>query len=152
MKLSILLLYMRLFKSSPYHVVFYVVGAYAVIWFIGSFVTSIFQCQPIRNNWDTLQACTSIDRNAFLIWNAITNIIGDVLVLISPIPIVWKLHNSWAKKALISCVFMLGALYVSIELLSSREPMDPNIKEKGVRCEHNSGLLGHQICGVRRYM
>lgn len=111
-KLSILLLYLRIFKSSRYHVVFYLVGAYAVMWCIGSLAVSIFLSRPMCYRRYPFEPATCINRRAFIIGYAITNIIGDVLVLISPIPIVWKLHTSTGKKVMISGIFLLGTLYV----------------------------------------
>jgi hypothetical protein len=53
-----------------------------------------------------------VDDNKFFNGNSIPNIITDALVVILPIPYVWKLQLATPQKLAIVFIFALGALYV----------------------------------------
>lgn len=50
-------------------------------------------------------------RKAF-VGNAVPNIVTDAAILAMPMGQVWKLQVRLAQKITISCIFLLGCLYV----------------------------------------
>jgi hypothetical protein len=87
-----------------------VVAAIVVGWMISVTIVQIFTCNPVAGAW--LQTITKkcINQNAFYYGNAISNLITDVILLVMPLPMIWKLNMSMRKKINVSLLFILGGL------------------------------------------
>lgn len=110
-KISILLLYWRLFPTRAFRVLVGLVGAVVTAWFVEVFFVTIFQCTPVSKFWDKAQPGTCLDlRGAFSKINAVPNIGVDVVLLIMPIRMVYGLHLGLKDKITVSGVFALGGL------------------------------------------
>lgn len=74
-----------------------------------------FACTPIAGNYDIALAATAkcIDKKSFYMGASIPNVITDVVLVIMPIPYVWKLHAPVAQRIVLAGIFALGA-FVSI--------------------------------------
>ena len=79
-----------------------------VLFYIGSITTTLVTCRPIRYNWDkTIQGhCGSLGDAE--IAAAAINMILDVIIVLLPLPIVWRLHMPTLKKIGVSVTFALG--------------------------------------------
>lgn len=109
-KLSILALYLRIFGSSRYRIVFYLVGLYVVAYWAAIFVINFTMCRPVSYLWNKNQSGTCVNLYALYLSISVLNLVGDVLVLASPWPIVWKLQASRTRKLIITGIFLLGSL------------------------------------------
>lgn len=113
-KISLLLLYHRLFSvNKPFRIALFAAGALVVIWWTASFWDTIFQCVPVQASWDKSiknARCQRI-RDAAL-GTGISNLILDLVFLLLPVPMVWRLHVSRRVKVSLTGIFLLGALYV----------------------------------------
>jgi hypothetical protein len=110
-KLSILATYNRLFSvDRNFQRVTIGVAAIVVGWMISVTLVQIFTCNPIPGAW--LQTITKkcIDQTAFYYGNAISNVITDFILLIMPMPMIWKLNMSTSKKVNVTMLFILGGL------------------------------------------
>ena len=114
-KASILAFYARLFPTRRFKVAVYAVSAYVLAWWVSAFFVTIFQCRLISDNWGTepaqLSGCIP-GILAFYQAIAFLNMIGDVLVLALPIPVVAKLHMPLNHRAVLLGIFLSGALSV----------------------------------------
>lgn len=90
---------------------------------------AIFNCNPINAYWDTQitnKACVDIFK--YFLGIQIPNIVLDVVILILPLPFMWRSHITLlSQKAGLLFVFALGGLYViktpvKICLANSRIP------------------------------
>jgi len=115
-KISVLLLYRRVFFAER---VFYIYSSClcvaVALWAVGFFFARIFMCG----------AQVSIFWNGFAVYKqkckvhpisngfGISDIITDVLVVASPIPIVWRLRLPKLQRAGVIGIFALGFLYDS---------------------------------------
>lgn len=75
----------------------------------------IFNCHPIRAQWDitiTDKRCT-ISQGTIYISGSIPNVVTDVLILLMPVPYVWRLRAPLAQKLILGAMFAL-ACFVSI--------------------------------------
>ncbi len=86
------------------------VGAFVICWYISVQITAIVQCLPIHFYWDHIGQDHCIEHNKFYIALAALNLVTDVVILIIPIPVVWRLNTSVTKKIGLSIVFLLGTL------------------------------------------
>lgn len=75
----------------------------------------IFNCTPIAGSWDISLALTAkcIDKKSFYVGGSVPNVITDLVLVIMPLPYVWKLHASLAQRIVLGGIFALG-MFVSI--------------------------------------
>jgi len=110
-KVSILLLYKRIFVSKAFHVATWVVMAVVLAWSLGAIFATLFQCVPIAGSWNKSVHAKCIDTDQFWVAYAVCNILTDVMVLSLPIPEVFKLNLRSLRERLMLCgVFLLGGL------------------------------------------
>ncbi|KAI1389371.1 uncharacterized protein F4822DRAFT_198577 [Hypoxylon trugodes] len=107
-KVGILLFYWRVFHTKSFRISAIGVGCFSLMIFISNFFSFALQCTPVASFWEgKIEDC--IDQNTFYSASAIINVIGDVAVLVLPLPVVWKLNTSRSKKWSLSFLFLLGA-------------------------------------------
>lgn len=87
-------------------------GAWALLvaYFLVAFILAVGGCQPASFFWDKDQKGHCIDEVNFFRWNGIVNMLLDVMVLILPLPMVWRLNLGVRQKLALTGIFMLGAL------------------------------------------
>ena len=96
-----------------WRVAWFFVMAWVILWFVGCGSATVFQCTPVSLYWNQLAGDTSgfcINGYSFLAANAALNITSDIMILILPMPIVWRLHIKKSQKLAISSIFLLGGL------------------------------------------
>lgn len=116
-KLSLLLMYLRIFPTKDFRIGAYILGSVTIGWVIAINCVSIFQCNPIEKAWlGPAVAGTCINLKASFIGNAVPNILTDIIILCMPVTQVLKLQVSNAQRASLIFMFLLGAfvLFASI--------------------------------------
>ncbi len=111
-KCSILCFYLRIFGvNRRFRLMCYGMIAFVVVWGVSVIFTTIFQCKPVRAGWDkTIPGEQCFNLEHFVIGTNVPNIIADAAVIALPVPLVWKLQLSRARKVGIVSVFLLAAL------------------------------------------
>ncbi|KNG84913.1 hypothetical protein ANOM_006413 [Aspergillus nomiae NRRL 13137] len=120
-KMSILLLYLRIFPIVLFRRVDFLCIAFLVISFLVTTPMAIWQCKPFQAAWDydiDNARCLKIAAVAYA--NATLNIITEVLILILPLPVLRTLHVSRRKKIALISVFSVGVIVIAIA--SARMP------------------------------
>ncbi|KAI0379358.1 hypothetical protein F5Y04DRAFT_127961 [Hypomontagnella monticulosa] len=108
-KFSLFFQYYRLIQEVPHYRIFYlcvmgVVGG----WVVAQEFILIFSCTPIHAYWDRTPGSTCLDSNLIGWMNSIGNIITDIIVLLLPIPVVWRLNLKRGRKWAVIGIFGLG--------------------------------------------
>lgn len=103
--------YLRIFPTSRFRTVCYVVLSIVVVYGAWTLFGSIFLCFPVAFFWDK----TIIDGkclNQFAVWftNAGVNIAQDVIILFLPMPVLRNLDIPMRQKKALIIVFALGGL------------------------------------------
>ncbi|KAF2708705.1 hypothetical protein K504DRAFT_381201, partial [Pleomassaria siparia CBS 279.74] len=113
-KFSILAFYWRLFALTariPILIITFIVFA----WFTSFFLLVIFECGPISAAWDLTikptRECVPV--KTLYLGGAIPNVITDIIMVIMPIPYVWRLHAPLGQRIILAGMFMLG-LFIGI--------------------------------------
>lgn len=112
-KISILLFYLRIFPEKRFRYMVYG-GIFLCFGYMVAFVSvSIWQCIPISGawtNWDGTFTghCNNINLQGWT--SAAFNIILDLIVIILPLPELWKMKMSIQKKIGIMLMFSVGFL------------------------------------------
>ncbi|CAI6287712.1 unnamed protein product [Periconia digitata] len=117
-KISILLFYLRLSPQLWFRVAVWILIGITSCYGLMYNLLSIFACKPIAATWNLAlmpQAeCVGVLPKYMAL--SILNIVIDVLTLILPIPVVWKLQMSLRQKLSIILVFMTGGLVCIIAI------------------------------------
>lgn len=112
-KVSILLLYSRLFapsrKSLTYFFIqlllYFTVAFYTAITFV-----KIFECSPREKIWRRSVPGHCINFAALLYVTGIVNICSDIAILILPVHVIWRLQLPHSRKVGVSLAFIAGLL------------------------------------------
>lgn len=114
-KLSILLLYVRLFfpKGVPRSLFWWVIQA--VVWLnllytVGLILALALQCVPYHKPYG--ESC--VNQGLVLVSASIINIISDLLILIIPMVSVWRLNMSRKRKWAVWALFVFGLVPSSV--------------------------------------
>ena len=109
-KLSILLLYRRIFPNNRFKIALYAVGGFVICCGLTMNLLVVFQCRPINASWNlTVQGQCIHLNTAFIIFGSL-NALTDIVALCLPMPFLWRLHTDQARKLQLIGVFSLGSL------------------------------------------
>jgi len=114
-KVCILLLFLRVFEERKFRTYVWIVMALSISYGISFVVATILQCMPISYSWNSwdgehVGTCNNIHLQGWL--SAGFNMALDIVVILLPMPNLYKLNMSWKRKAMVMLMFSLGALYV----------------------------------------
>jgi hypothetical protein len=110
-KTSILLLYIRIFGIHAwFRRLTWGLIVYIWMWGISESVVAVFQCSPVRHQWDVQTPGTCINQTNFYRWIPIPNVLHDLVMLLAPVPIVWGLQIGVRQKMAITMIFVTGSL------------------------------------------
>lgn len=120
-KQTILLLYLRIFGVNRIFtrctwVVMFIVFGYLFC----DFWTQLFGCIPPAKFWNPDLPGHCFNFRAVDLAYSFINIISDFLIMLLPLPMIWRLQLKWKGKVGISLVFLSGAMYVERIYLTRR--------------------------------
>lgn len=116
-KMSILCLYLRIFVRKPQRITCYVLMGVLITHMISTVFAATFECTPVAHLWDKTIAGHCFDAVAFYRIASLPNIITDVIMLFLPMPMIWHLKLSTARRISLTFVFLTGSMLVPIEPL-----------------------------------
>ena len=111
-KLSVLFLYQRIFLGRIFRWYSIILSCILVIWALSFSFSYAFQCGTHPEWWwtshDTIAKCDDGGKSnlAFVVSDVIT----DLMVLITPLPIIWGLQMSVGEKIGLTIIFGFGTL------------------------------------------
>ncbi|OQE30732.1 hypothetical protein PENFLA_c002G04096 [Penicillium flavigenum] len=111
-KLSILLMYYRIFRFPYFKTWAYIIGVFIILWVICITFLFIFICVPVQKLWYPQLPGRCIDQVATWVANAVSTIATDVAILLLPIRQVWKLQLRMSEKIAVLIAFSLGFFVV----------------------------------------
>lgn len=79
-----------------------------IAWLVAYTLLEIFQCKPISKFWKPMGPGKCLLQSKIYIGAAAPSVAIDLLVLMLPLPLLWGLHTSRARKLGIIIVFILG--------------------------------------------
>lgn len=111
-KLSVLLMYYRVFHVPEFKKLVAAVGCFVFVWVITATFLFIFICVPTQKLWKPELPGHCISEMGVWVANGSSTILSDVAILLLPIPQIWKLNTGRSEKIGLTLVFGLGFLYV----------------------------------------
>lgn len=109
-KLSILLMYYRIFRFPYFKKWAYAIGTFVILWVICITFLFIFICVPVQKLWYPSLPGHCISQVGTWIANATSTIATDLIILFLPLPQVWKLQLRLSEKIALTVAFGLGFL------------------------------------------
>ncbi|KAL8904325.1 MAG: hypothetical protein Q9171_007088 [Xanthocarpia ochracea] len=107
-KISILLLYRRIFPLCGFHAFIWAVGIFVVAFTTATVFFIIFSCNPIDGAWNPTIKAKCINEQAAILAIACMTIVSDFIILGLPLPLVWKMHLPRIRKFQLTIIFLLG--------------------------------------------
>ncbi|KAK3688829.1 hypothetical protein B0T22DRAFT_407493, partial [Podospora appendiculata] len=112
-KISLLLLYMRIFSHvSWFRRLSLGLITVLVLYGFASCITGLVQCTPVARAWNYAVAGSCIQLMKFFIFNGAFALTTDVIVLLLPMPLVWRLQLPLSQKLALVPVFGIGIFIV----------------------------------------
>lgn len=109
-KLSVLALYYRIFCTRPYRFWILLTGTLMILWCLALIAFDFGACTPIAYNWDKhIAGGYCADLNASYKWASVPNIITDGMMLVLPLPAVWRLGLTARQKWGLTVTFMTAS-------------------------------------------
>ncbi|KAL1858094.1 hypothetical protein Daus18300_010095 [Diaporthe australafricana] len=110
-KLSLLLLYYRIFSSSRVFVRWvYFLGTVQVIWSIATYIIHYVECIPPQKIWTPTLPGPCIDNTAFLVGGETVNSLVDFALVGLAIWVVQSLQMKTSVKLKLAAIFAFGGL------------------------------------------
>lgn len=106
------MLFHRIFVTPGFRLTVKVIAVMMVIWWIGTVLADSLICIPIKHNWIPSVPAHCGNKKLLFIIPPIPWIITDAVILIMPLPMVWKLQLPTIQRVGIAGLFLLGGLCV----------------------------------------
>lgn len=113
-KVSIILFLRRLLDCvESFKIYATIVIVLVAVWGITAIVGNTLQCWPVQYFWiKHIQGDCMPGQNTFFITIGSLSLAQDVLILLLPLPVVWRLHAPLRQKIEITLLFSVGCMYV----------------------------------------
>ncbi|KAI1179135.1 hypothetical protein F4777DRAFT_534454 [Nemania sp. FL0916] len=119
-KISILLMYKRIFATRKFITMTWVLIGVVVAWTLSFTLAFTFSCIPIQSQWDHSIEYSCINVVALFTTALVTDVVTDFLILILPIYKVWGLQMALGRKVPLIGIFLLGLLVSVVGLIRIR--------------------------------
>ncbi|KAI9158001.1 Satratoxin biosynthesis SC15 cluster protein [Paramyrothecium foliicola] len=108
-KISALFLFARIFRQSVrFRRLLWILGVAVTCWLACTAVVPWFNCHPIRRTLDPMVPGYCFERMGWFYTSAFLNAFFDLVILVLPMPLIWRLHMTVQRKISITFVFTLG--------------------------------------------
>ncbi|MCJ1398115.1 hypothetical protein MMC11_001312 [Xylographa trunciseda] len=112
-KISVLLLYRRIFSQGRFQHAIYIVGSLCLLWFTIVVFVTFFQCHPVAFAWDHTSQGTCINLQAMYYGFTISNMALDVVVAVMPVKLIWQLQLPLRQRILLLAIMLLGIIVLA---------------------------------------
>lgn len=109
-KISILILYMRLFQTVWFQWAVKVCIVFMTAHGLVFLFLCIFQCWPIGGAWDRSLEAKCLDFKIVVYTGGALSIFEDIVLVLLPIPELWGLKMNWKKRIGLTFMFGFGLL------------------------------------------
>lgn len=112
-KIAMLLLYLKVFPSQTFRRICFVMVGICLAYIPATALATLFNCTPVSYNWtgwtgETQGHCFSF--NTFAWAQSSINILLDLIIILLPIPQLWKLNMGRKKRIQLVLMFSVGLL------------------------------------------
>ncbi|RYO39348.1 hypothetical protein AA0111_g1671 [Alternaria arborescens] len=113
-KLSVLLMYTSIIPNTSMLVICRYIGATIIVWILVDLITALSICKPLAQAWKDPDKCTS--QNPFYFSQGVLNLIIDMVIIVLPMPYIFRLRVSWSRKVVAIVMLGLGTGTIAITI------------------------------------
>lgn len=115
-KASAVFFYARIFSltNSGFKYALWLVHFMNVAWLLAILLSVTFMCDPVEKAWDTTLSGKCLNTGLLWLGSGVSSLIIDVIILLMPLPMLWKLQMKTIRRIQISGVFLCGYLWVAL--------------------------------------
>lgn len=106
------MLFHRIFITPAFRLATKILGGIMLFWWIGTIFADTLICIPIAHNWNPRIPAHCGNKQLLAIIPPIPWIVTDLVILLMPLPMVWKLQLPRLQRVGLAGLFLLGGLYV----------------------------------------
>ncbi|KAL9593314.1 MAG: hypothetical protein Q9219_007607 [cf. Caloplaca sp. 3 TL-2023] len=109
-RISLLILYRRIFNTAAFKTRSLIVGVACVIWLIIELFLTIFQCHPVKAAFDPASQFSDrcINPQHFYLGVLFSSLALDLIILLLPLNMVWRLQLPLKQRFALSGIFSIG--------------------------------------------
>ena len=109
-KISALLFYARVFGTQQklFRYALYVTHGLAVAWLITVSLIGVFLCDPVKKQWEPTTKGHCHPNTLLWLTSAIPSVVIDLILLLLPLPMLWRLQMKTSRRLLVMTVFGCG--------------------------------------------
>jgi hypothetical protein len=100
----------RIFCIRPFKIAAYMATALAIIWAVASILMILTICRPLQKFWNITGPGQCGDLVTALITFGVLDVTVDLIILLLPVPMVWRLQMPLVNKIGLGCIFAMGIL------------------------------------------
>ncbi|KAI1175096.1 putative alpha-xylosidase [Nemania sp. FL0916] len=118
-KIAVCFFYKQIFPQRSIRLTVHITIGVLIAASIAGLFADLFSCTPFEAHWGTAaeQAAHCIDTEALFVWGSFPNILTDIVLLVLPIPIVWKLNASIGLRIGLIITFLFGSIGLITSIL-----------------------------------
>ncbi|KAL2040958.1 hypothetical protein N7G274_006416 [Stereocaulon virgatum] len=110
-KLSVLCFYQRIFATARKTRIFlWITAGLTTIWLTAVTLAGLIHCIPVKAFWNPMVKGKCIDSWSFFLGSAVPSIVLDLILLVVPMPFLWRLQIGATQKIALFVIFLLGYL------------------------------------------
>ncbi|CAN9149473.1 unnamed protein product [Alternaria alternata] len=113
-KLSVLLTYTSIIPNTSMLVICRYTGATIIVWILVDLITALSICKPLAQAWKDPDKCTS--QNPFYFSQGMLNLIIDMVIIVLPMPYIFRLRMPWSRKVVAIVMLGLGIGTIAITI------------------------------------
>ncbi|KAH8907463.1 hypothetical protein BR93DRAFT_878188 [Coniochaeta sp. PMI_546] len=107
-KLSVLLMYTTVIPIREMIIACRAVGLFIILWNTGGILGALLLCRPFALNWDKTLPGTCGDNRLFYMWLGAINVVAEAVILLLPVPFLYRLQMKTFKKLVVMGLFSVG--------------------------------------------
>ncbi len=107
-KLSVLFMYTTVIPIRKMVLMCRAAGLLIILWNTGGVLGALLLCRPIALNWDKTIEGTCGDNRLFYIWLGGINVVVEAVILLLPMPFIFRLQMKTFKKLVVVGLFSVG--------------------------------------------
>jgi hypothetical protein len=117
-KLTLLLIFTRLFVNFQKMVIFtYIVMIAMVSYYLTMMVIKIRICTATAGSWNPQIQSTCFNEPALFLADTLMSVVTDFLVLLIPLPLIWKLNLPLKKRLKVIALLCTGAIAAATSII-----------------------------------
>ncbi|KAL4940970.1 hypothetical protein BDV06DRAFT_223572 [Aspergillus oleicola] len=135
-KVSMLLLFLRVFPSKRFQLIVKFVLVFVILWGVALFVANVFLCIPVSyawTYWDREHEGHCMAQSGPFLAHSVVNVVLDVAIMVMPLPTLIKLQMGWARKGGVCAMFAVWIVAVVVAILRLLACLRFNIRHNPTR-------------------